>query len=796
MDLIRRFQAGHLAKRLQDPHQADAGLAQTQEKLLALGPSAVRGLLDAIAHGKASEASIEVLERLATNDTLAVFVEALQSPVPAVAEAAASALSRSALYDAALLLPLFSEPAISKARLESILSAQMQRIQPVTLVRVLPDLSKDARGSVFRLLERRADTSISKDVVGLARHAEWWLRLHAVKLLAKMPGHDAIEGVAQLLKDESAAVRLEAVRTLGLLHAVEALPALCARLRDVDIKVQAAAIETLISIGDVSAVPHLLEYLRDESEYVRRGAVEVLNQVVTTEAIKDLVSALRDEDWWVRVRAAAALGTLGGPKVIDAIVDLVHDPDDFIRRYAVEILNTVPDKRAVEPLIEALEDHDWWVRERAIDALAKTRDPRAVDPLLRVLSRDTRAVPLCLRALAQLPDPRVVEPLCRLVDSDSAEIRREALNALAQFTKADLPEESRARVYQTLERAGAGLGQKRATPSMPLEVRQGFGPESGRSDSVSMRRPSSREGTPVPAGAGGDPGAQAGSTAKQRALNFQRLDPGTMVNERFRVVRYIGGGGFGTVYLVEDVVVREDLVLKILSPQLSLDESMIRRFVQELRLTRRITHRNVIRIHDLVDLGGAHAISMEFFDGRDLGQLTREDGPLTTERVLPIMEQILDGLEAAHSMGIVHRDIKPANVLVGASDQVKIVDFGLALVAQGTRSRLTQSGILVGTPEYISPEQITGQEVDGRTDLYSLGIVIYEMLSGRLPFSGANAVNVLFQHLESEVPPLAEVAPHVPEWVSDLVMRCMARLAVDRPASAADTLAILRRAAA
>ena len=210
MDLIRRFQAGHLAKRLQDPLQAADGVAQTQEKLLALGPSAVRGLLDAIARGKASPASIEVLERLCTNDTLAVFIEALMSPVPAVVEAASVALSRSALYDPAQLLGLFSEPNVSMARLESILAAQMQRIQPVTLVRVLPDLSKDARGSVFRLLERRADSSISADVVGLARHAEWWLRLHAVKLLAKMPGQDAIAGVAELLKDESAAVRLEA----------------------------------------------------------------------------------------------------------------------------------------------------------------------------------------------------------------------------------------------------------------------------------------------------------------------------------------------------------------------------------------------------------------------------------------------------------------------------------------------------------------------------------------------------------------------------------------------------------
>lgn len=794
MDLIRRFQAGHLAKRLQDPTQGPAGVAQAQDELVALGAAAVQGLLDAVARGHASKATLDVLERLATNETLPVFVQALQSPVPAVAEAASAALSSSTGYDPAQLLPLFSEPAVSKARLESILAAQVSRLQPVTLVRVLPDLSKDARGSVFRLLERRADSSIANDVVGLARHAEWWLRLHAVKLLARMPGQDTVEGVAQLLRDESAAVRLEAVRTLGVLRATSALPALCGRLRDVDIKVQAAAIETLIAIGDVAAVPHLLEYLRDDSEYVRRAAVEVLNQVVTTDAIKDLVSALRDADWWVRVRSADALGTLGGPKVIEAVIGLVEDPDDFIRRYAVEILNTVSDERAVEPLIRALDDHDWWVRERAIDALAKTRDPRAVDPLLRVLARDSRAVPLCVRALSQMPDPRAVDPLCRLVDSDSAEIRREAIHALAAYVKAELPAEARSRVQAALDRAGAG-GVRTGAPG-PLEVRGHFGPESGRAE---PGRPVSGGGrdddaAPVPAPAA-TPAAPA-TPPRHVVLNFQRLDPGTMVNDRFRVVRLIGGGGFGTVYLVEDAVVREELALKILSPQLSLDESMIRRFVQELRLTRRITHRNVIRIYDLIDLGGVHAISMEHFEGRDLGAVMRDDGALPVERALGIAAQVLDGLEAAHSVGIVHRDIKPANILVNANDEVKIVDFGLAMVAQGTRSRLTQSGILVGTPEYISPEQITGLQVDGRTDLYSLGIVLYEMLSGRLPFTGANAVNVLFQHLESEVPALSEVAPEVPVWVSEFVMCCMARMAGDRPADASAALALLRRPAA
>ncbi len=769
------------ARQLQDSEGvSDVRSERAREQLIALGPAAIRSLLDGISRGKPATAAADVLERLLTNDTLRFYIDALRSPSSPVVEAAAQALARSTSYEPTQLLALFSDQTIPRARIEGILSEQMSRIQPSVLLRTMPTLGKEARTSVYRLLERRADPSVVPDAIAMTSHAEWWLRLHAAKLLARFPSPAANACVIRLLADDNVAIRLEAVRTLSSQRATEAVPALCSRLRDVDIKVQSAAIEALIGIGDASAVPHLIDYLKDESEYVRRGAVEVLNQVVTVDAIKDLVGALRDSDWWVRVRAADALGTLGGSRVIDAVIELVRDPDDFVRRYAIEILNTVPDRRAVDALIVALEDEDWWVRERAMDALAKTGDSRAVEPLLRVMGRDARALPACIRALAQLGDARAAEPLCRLATSEIAEVRREALVALARFAKLELPADTRPAVLDALHRAGVSVDG--GTPR-PLEVR-GHGAESGRHDT-------SHRGTPT----SGVDGIEQAAPAPRRNLNFQKLDPGTLLVGRFRVLQRIGGGGFGTVYLAEDVIVREELVLKVLSPQLSLDENMIRRFVQELKLSRRITHKNVIRIHDLLDLEGAHAISMEYFHARDLGTILKEEGPLSIARVLMIAEQTLEGLAVAHDIGIIHRDLKPANILMSDADHLKIVDFGLASVGQSARSRLTQSGILVGTPEYISPEQITGHDVDGRTDLYSLGAVLYELISGRQPFAGANAVNVLFQHLEADIPRLKTVVAGVPDAVDELIMRCMSRFPDDRPASARAMLEMLRHIA-
>jgi len=789
MEILKRFQADRYVRQLQSGQRvSDSQLTEARTQLLGMGAAAVRSLLAATQGGPASDLTLDMLIRLASQDTLPAFVEGLRSPLALVADTAARALSTATTYDPTQLLALYADDTVSRARLEGILEAQIRHIQPSTLLRVLPDLGKEARNSAIRLVDKVADQRILGELLELMKHPEWWIRMNVARLLSRLTGPVAMNALAKLVRDENAAVRLEAVHGVIRAKAVEAIPSLCTRLRDQDIKVQTAAIEALVVLADVSAVPHLLDYLKDESEYVRRGAVEVLNEVITPEAIKDLVGALRDADWWVRARSADALGTLGGPKVVDAVLGLVKDPDEFARRYAIEILNTVPDPRAVPALIDALEDDDWWVRERAVDALGKAADPSAVEPLLRMMGRDAKALPLCVRALGAIGSDTVIEPLCRLAEATDTETRREAVQALQAVGQRELAEPARQIVIAALEKAGVRLnrGPKRSGSGRghgTLEVRiNEHTPAHGRGQDQSQG--------PAPTPAGPSPTR----VGMGEVRNYQKLAPGAELMGRFRVIQRIGGGGFGTVYLVEDLVVNEQLVLKILSPQLSLDPNMIRRFVQELKLTRRISHANVIRIYDLVDLEGAHAISMEHFAARDLGAVLREHGPLSPARAMHLAEQTLEGLTAAHSAGILHRDIKPANLLLGDGDIVKIVDFGLASVGHSAHSRLTQSGILVGTPEYISPEQITGGEIDARCDLYSLGVVLYEAMSGQQPFSGANAVNVLFQHLEATVPPLSSVAAGIPPAVNDLVMRAMSRLVSDRPASAQAMLELVRAA--
>ncbi|HET9886527.1 MAG TPA: protein kinase, partial [bacterium] len=553
-------------------------------------------------------------------------------------------------------------------------------------------------------------------------------------------------------------------------------------------KVHTAAIDVLTHFGDVRAVSHLIDVLKDESEYARRGAVEVLNQVATPDAVRDLVTALRDEDWWVRVRAADALGSLGGDKVVEAVLELMDNPDDFLRRYAVEILNTVPDRRSVDPLIRALADPDWWVRERSIDALAKTGDARAVDPILDLMLRDAEATPLCARALGQLGDERAVEPLCELTESSNAEIRREARDALGLLAKCGLPQDVLARIRQVL----ANYSYRVSENPFSVHARRTLpDPEAGRpehrkpdSDTLSMRSPTRRDTGMSP--------SPAPAVSPVPLLRGDKLTPDTVLLDRYRVKRKIGSGGFGTVYLVQDTAVRDDLILKILSSHISEDETMIKRFIQELKFTRLIAHKNIIRIHDFLHLPGGHAISMEYFQSEDLASILRRVEKLDSTRGVPIVAQICEGLAAAHAEGIIHRDIKPPNILVGQDDTVKIVDFGLASMAQQVGSRLTKSGILIGTPQYMAPEQITGEKIDARTDLYSLGVMMYEMFTGEQPFRGDTAVSILFHHLEGEVAPPHTVCAGIPLELSEIVMAAMAKNPDERPQTAYDLLERLR----
>jgi serine/threonine protein kinase len=275
------------------------------------------------------------------------------------------------------------------------------------------------------------------------------------------------------------------------------------------------------------------------------------------------------------------------------------------------------------------------------------------------------------------------------------------------------------------------------------------------------------------------PPAEREYAATPASASLQEIDPAaleanTILANRYRVIRQIGKGAFGIVVLVEDMVVHEDIILKFLNPYLAANESVIKRFIHELRYARKITHENVIRIYDFLTLGKFCAISMEYFPSHTLAVEMASMRAAKQSRRFEILRDICKGMSVAHQANIVHRDLKPQNILINDHGLVKIVDFGLAAAVSHPDTRLTGSGTLMGTPTYMAPEQIRGAEVDPRTDIYSLGVIMYEMFTGRPPYVGADPLSVIYQHVEGKAPRPRERNPAISEAVEAIICRAMA----------------------
>jgi tetratricopeptide (TPR) repeat protein/predicted Ser/Thr protein kinase len=288
-------------------------------------------------------------------------------------------------------------------------------------------------------------------------------------------------------------------------------------------------------------------------------------------------------------------------------------------------------------------------------------------------------------------------------------------------------------------------------------------------------RPADEEGTRPPEAAGAGSGSGAGRVAPTETYVdlMERLAPGARVANRYAIVSIAGVGGMGVVYKARDEDLRVDIALKVLRQDLGADPRVLERFRAELLAARRVTHKNVVRLHDIGEHAGMRFLTMDYVEGRSLREILEKEGPLPLERAVAIVRQVAEALGAAHEKGIVHRDLKPGNILIDAAGTAFITDFGVALSLQGRG--LTRAGAIVGTPDYLSPEQVSGEPVDGRADLYALGIVFYEILSGELPFAGGSQAEALAQRLAGRPRDLKETGARAPAWVRDVLRRCLER---------------------
>jgi len=266
-------------------------------------------------------------------------------------------------------------------------------------------------------------------------------------------------------------------------------------------------------------------------------------------------------------------------------------------------------------------------------------------------------------------------------------------------------------------------------------------------------------------------GPQFAPTELAPISQTRELVPGTTFARRYQVIEDLGKGGMGRVYKVLDTEVKEKLALKLLNPEIASDERTIERFRNELKLARTVSHRNICRMYDLGREEGTYFITMEYVSGEDLKSLIHRIGALPVGKAVTIARQVCEGLAEAHRLGIVHRDLKPHNIMIDREGNARIMDFGIArsISAKG----ITGAGTMIGTPEYMSPEQVEGKDVDPRSDIYSLGIVLFEMLTGRLPFEGDTPLSVAVKQKSEAPPDPRKLNPQIPEDLKHAVLKCL-----------------------
>jgi len=283
-----------------------------------------------------------------------------------------------------------------------------------------------------------------------------------------------------------------------------------------------------------------------------------------------------------------------------------------------------------------------------------------------------------------------------------------------------------------------------------------------------------------------------GDSETMQMVDTTALPPGSDFGTRYRIEGLLGQGGMGRVYKAYDKDLDRTVALKVVRHGVMGETDALKRFKQELVLASKISHKNILRIHDMGEVGDVKFITMAYVEGQDLHGILHDNPKLPLERILKFAVQLADALAAAHAEGVVHRDLKPQNILVNNDDQIFVSDFGLAKSFEEGAIGMTRTGAFLGTPRYMSPEQVEGKPADQRSDLYAYGLILYEMVTGDVPFTGETTLKVMYQRIQEKPKSPKLVNPSLPNWLVRLIMRCLEKDSADRYQSAYEILADLQ----
>ena len=796
MSFLASFRSDQvLAQLIAESDPASPNAQKLVDKLKKAGNKAVPKIIDALALSDKSHTMVlvDILGSLVNDKNLHLFREGLADGNERVVSGTAWALSSSTDYNANNLLQFFEDEEVAKAALIEVLRVHKDDLSVHELLQRAYDCEPRETAAIFKIIRDTIKPEMVGDLIARMGGKDPVIKIHLMQLLAKFDKPEINQALEMQLKDSNKMVRGAALGALSSRGGNINIEKVADVLTDPDLDVQGKAVDVLIKANHPDTVRFLVTALKDESEYARRAAVEVLNEVGDETSVKELLDAIKDDDWWVRSRAGDALAEIGGPKVVDAVVSLIGVEDEDIRRTAIEILNATKSDRAEDHLIKATDDEDWWVRERAIDALSKIGSTKALPKFETMLGQNPKTDTVLVRAIGQLGSDKHIGMILPMLKRPERELQLEAIKSISHLSNESQAETVRnllkkikqsedVTIINAADKALNDLDNRFSATVMEENIRAEKIAENTKTmlvDNEDLEKllQQAKEESAV-AQADGDGEIVPADTATPAALapavlDISKLTPGDVIDGRYRYIEKIGKGAFGTVLLMEDEVVDEQLILKFLNPNVSSDEEMMKRFVHELRYSRKITHRNVIRIYDFLHLQGCYAISMEYFPSHTLSGEIPDNKPMDLEKALGFSRDMATGMTVAHLAGVIHRDLKPANILVNDEGLLKIVDFGVAAAASSGDTQLTKTGYVIGSPKYMAPEQILGKKVDQTADVYSIGVIMYEMCTGVPPYSRGDHMSVMYQHVQGKAKGCQEINPDLPDDFAAIIIKAM-----------------------